>query len=451
MNRKVKDLIDVGLFALLIRLIFFGLMMNNPDRFTTTDSKVTYIPIALNLLELHEFSADTMPPYEPDAYRTPGYPLFLAFCFGVFGKSLHFAVLLQILLSVVCILLVYLLGYELFDRKTGLIAALFLAIDPGSISYSLFVLSETLFSFLLILSVYFFIKSEKARAELRSALAGLFVGLATLTRPIAQFFAAIPFLFWVLKGSKEGIKRGLLFLLFFVLTLTPWLYRNQRVFKRPFLSIISSYNLLFYNAAVLQAQLEGVKIVDIERGGEINRIREELRNEALSDIPPDASIFEKAERYRSLALRIILRHPLKYAILHLRGALTVLIGSNLKFLLSLQLGLPSRQTGVSAALLQGKIIEAFKRALKMGAIFPLVLLELVFLLVIYFLALLGFIKSWKSGANRPALLFLFLTFFYFVLVAGPVSSGRFRVPVAFIPYLFAASWIVGSTKNEKKG
>ena len=46
-----------------------------------------YYQIAQNVAARGTFSQATEPPYEPDTWRTPGYPLFLAFIMKLGGDS----------------------------------------------------------------------------------------------------------------------------------------------------------------------------------------------------------------------------------------------------------------------------------------------------------------------------------------------------------------------------
>ena len=51
-----------------------------------------YAQIARNLLEQHVYSIETEPPYAPTLIRLPGYPLFLAGVYSVFGHGDNTAV-----------------------------------------------------------------------------------------------------------------------------------------------------------------------------------------------------------------------------------------------------------------------------------------------------------------------------------------------------------------------
>src|SRR5438132_10077440 len=51
-----------------------------------------YAQMARNVLEQHVYSHATEPPYEPSLIRLPGYPLFLATVYSVFGHGNNGAV-----------------------------------------------------------------------------------------------------------------------------------------------------------------------------------------------------------------------------------------------------------------------------------------------------------------------------------------------------------------------
>ena len=77
----------------------------------------------------------------------------------------------------------YFLAKELLNSKAGLIAALLITFFPLFWFWSLLIMTESLFLVLQGLAFLFFIKFEKNRnKEYLLALAGIFTGLAFLTR-----------------------------------------------------------------------------------------------------------------------------------------------------------------------------------------------------------------------------------------------------------------------------
>src|ERR1700741_3534330 len=51
------------------------------------DDGLTYDQMARNLVERHVYSHDTEPPFAPSLIRMPGYPLFLAGVYSIFGHD----------------------------------------------------------------------------------------------------------------------------------------------------------------------------------------------------------------------------------------------------------------------------------------------------------------------------------------------------------------------------
>src|SRR6185295_17737755 len=73
--------------ALSFRL-FIALRLPNDE---PGDGRV-YSQIARNVLEQHVYSHDSQPPYAPSLIRLPGYPLFLAGVYKIFGVGYNTAV-----------------------------------------------------------------------------------------------------------------------------------------------------------------------------------------------------------------------------------------------------------------------------------------------------------------------------------------------------------------------
>ena len=76
------------------------------------DDGRVYAQIARNLLEQHVYSHESEPPYEPSLIRLPGYPLFLAGVYSVFGHDDDSAVrIVQALLDTATCALIALMAF----------------------------------------------------------------------------------------------------------------------------------------------------------------------------------------------------------------------------------------------------------------------------------------------------------------------------------------------------
>lgn len=123
-----------------------------------------------------------------------GYPYFLSIVFGLFGTSVKIAQYFNIVLAVLTVFLVYRIGKIVGGRGCGLICLILAAFWPSQIVYINMVASEYLFSFLLILSLYIFIKTLKAFSGNTShsvsgvflhIILGVILAITSMVRPMA--------------------------------------------------------------------------------------------------------------------------------------------------------------------------------------------------------------------------------------------------------------------------
>ncbi|MBK6281219.1 MAG: glycosyltransferase family 39 protein [Gammaproteobacteria bacterium] len=167
----------------------------------------------------------------PDAMRSPGYPLaLLAFAGGLpTERTILDITLMQALLGVVMIPLVYLLGRPLLGGAWALLPALLVAFSPQLVTAGTYVLSETLFAFLLLTAIVTLDRQFRVpeKKTVYALLAGLILGLAALTRPTLQYLlpallvAMLPLL---PAGTRWRNALGLV--LGFAIVFTPWILRN---------------------------------------------------------------------------------------------------------------------------------------------------------------------------------------------------------------------------------
>src|SRR5712692_734226 len=114
----------------------------------TPDDSKTYARIARNVLEQHSYSDSEEAPYEPTLIRLPGYPLFLAAIYKVFGHGNNGAVrIAQALIDTATCGLIALLAFywepDEERKRTAAIAALALAgVCPFTAIYSATILTE---------------------------------------------------------------------------------------------------------------------------------------------------------------------------------------------------------------------------------------------------------------------------------------------------------------------
>jgi len=195
-----------------------------------------YFSYAYNLRHHKIYSKEFLQPPDsnhrpsPDALRSPGYPLFLAAM--VDGPPTRHLIkkieLWQMVVSVLTLVLAFFLFRRILPPPAAMLALIFLALSPHLIMFNNYILTETLFCFLLVLTglaAWGFVKRPSAWS---AALWGGVMGLATLVRPSLQYFPLVAAVL-VFAGSGPPKKPGLVpaMLLGFVVIISPWYIRNM--------------------------------------------------------------------------------------------------------------------------------------------------------------------------------------------------------------------------------
>lgn len=222
------------------------------------DGKI-YAQMARNVLEQHVYSHAAEPPYDPSLIRLPGYPLFLAGIYAVFGHGDNTAVrIAQALIDTASCALIALLAFywepdKKLKRRSAIAALALAAACPFSTIYVATILTETptiFFALAMCLTATLaFRELDQKRAVLWWLATGIISGLAVLFRPDSGLFAAaigITLVATTLKSSREAQESrptktflfrfaraaflGAVFSLAFCLVLLPWTIRNHRVF-----------------------------------------------------------------------------------------------------------------------------------------------------------------------------------------------------------------------------
>ncbi len=140
--------------------------------------------IAQNVAEYGVFSQSDDRPLQPDTWRTPGYPLFLAVFIFMFGDSPSILVVVQQLLCMLNVLLVFRIAGEWMSTRWALIAACLFLLEPYHLFYSLWLMSTTLFVTVLLLTWLVWLRALRARRLLWFLLLGALSGFLVLVRPV---------------------------------------------------------------------------------------------------------------------------------------------------------------------------------------------------------------------------------------------------------------------------
>ncbi|MCB1195548.1 glycosyltransferase family 39 protein [bacterium] len=190
-----------------------------------------YIYIAVNLLQGKGYSYPLENPH-PTALRLPGYPLFLALLFSLFGFKISCALFFQCILLTVLFFLAYILAKHLFSEKTALFSLLVMIFLPNLKFYGCaYIGPETLAAVLLFAGIVCFLQADPHKRFWIWNSAGMCSCIsAGYCRP--DFFLFFPFVcFWMMRHYQR--RWFISVCLFTALTasfLLPWTLRNFSVF-----------------------------------------------------------------------------------------------------------------------------------------------------------------------------------------------------------------------------
>ncbi|MFH1403252.1 MAG: glycosyltransferase family 39 protein [Candidatus Altiarchaeota archaeon] len=166
-------------------------------------------------------------------FRQPVYLYLTALSFRIFGPGIYSAQLVNILFESLIAGLVYIIALELTGSgRISIVSAVFYSGNVYALTYLPQVLSDTVFSFFVLLTLYLMIKFDGVRGLV---ITGVALGLAYLTRISAFVLIPVVFIYYSLKaGARNGVGRALTVVLVALVVSSPWLYRNYASTGNPF-------------------------------------------------------------------------------------------------------------------------------------------------------------------------------------------------------------------------
>jgi 4-amino-4-deoxy-L-arabinose transferase-like glycosyltransferase len=170
----------------------------------------------------------------------PGYSFALAAIYKLWPAAalgdheVTAALVLNATLGAATVALVWAIARRPFGATAATVGALICALFPSLIFFANVTLTETLFTFLLMLSLWLFVEAERARVQNQRrawwlfAIAALIAGYATLVRGLALLLplALAPFWWNATRNPRSTLVRGSACGLLIVAVVAPWTARN---------------------------------------------------------------------------------------------------------------------------------------------------------------------------------------------------------------------------------
>lgn len=368
-----------------------------------------------------------------EIFRAPGYPLFLSLFYSTTG-SVIFVAIIQVLIDVGTCLLTFSLIFKITGNRKVAFAGFIISIfSIVNIAFSSLLLSETLYTFLLVLFFNFyyqFFTKEDQRISKILLLSFIFICLVYV-RAISTLYFPLVIIFLL---SMKKYRESLIFSAAVLLVCGLWVVRNSSVANFRGFSSVSSINLYRYNACLLLAKKNGISVSE----------QRELIDKEFQSLGSHNEVVALAKRK---GLSTILSDPLYYTYLHFKSNVSNFapaIGDYLKNCGVLIGGNDTLSVVQSEGVLSG--IKNYLRG-NYRLMFLLVPATIVLLTVYFAMGSAVFFKLKSRSINRFEC-FLLLTFFYFMMVPGPASHPRFRVPAGPVIAYFAAFGICRFLKTD---
>jgi len=247
----------LGLSAV-IKLALIGPVAELPQK---ADER-QYVAAARSIVE------DGVPRYPnpnwDEAHPGPGMPYFMAGCYAIAGEGgfLALARAVQVCLSLITALLVFLMARRFLPDRTAILATALIALNPTHIAFTHYFWAEGTYAFFATLAAWLLMRSRGApRAGLGFLGAGVVGGVACLWRSV--FLTQVPVVcVWILLWGggrlRDRVRVGSLFVAGFLLALAPWSIRNTVRYDRFLLVSTNAGALLAKNANPIQPETHDI-------------------------------------------------------------------------------------------------------------------------------------------------------------------------------------------------
>ncbi|MDD5110202.1 MAG: glycosyltransferase family 39 protein [Patescibacteria group bacterium] len=430
--------------ALVHAAIFFVFLARGDAAFLRSNDSTLYLTAANNIQQFHRFAETAGNPPEPSMFTMPGYAAMLALTTGVV-RAPWFTALLQNILSLLTVVVVYRLLQFSGMPRLAFWGALGYGVEPFTSYQSNLLMTDTLFTFLMMGGLYAYVRALHQNSTAWIAMSAVALALAAYVRLIGLFFCGLLLAWWIGYAvyRKLGMRRlaaAGIFLVVLSGMLAPWVVRNGRTFGVWKLSTESNFVLYLFHANQALALRD-------------HRTPQEVRGELityLDALPQDVAVRDRFLGRRSR--EILLENWRWYLPVWAVKIAPFFVQSGWRDIVEIA-GFKSadRPVDLTGALLHqewGKIASAFR-----DFDLPLIshLIGALVWTIISLLAAIAPIVAWRSDRQRFPYLVLFgLAVLMFAALSSPISHARYRQPVQPLMIALAAYAVIRLSEKRSR-
>jgi 4-amino-4-deoxy-L-arabinose transferase-like glycosyltransferase len=241
----------------------------------------------------------------PTSFRAPGFPLFLAAIYSLFGDSYKVAYISFACWGGIGVVFTFLLARELLSNRLAWYAGIFACLYPPDIFCCSYFYSEIVFSPLLGAGLYLLELYRKNGSRAAVFISGIVLGYAALARSFAILLLPLFALRLLRTNGRPGFVTAAVFTVGFLAAIMPWTVRNYCV-HHQFVLTATNGGSTFYggNNPVVAGRVW-------EYGNWVSTTK--LPGRDLIDAQPDEVSHDKMEW--KLGIDWVSSHPAKFVVL----------------------------------------------------------------------------------------------------------------------------------------
>jgi 4-amino-4-deoxy-L-arabinose transferase-like glycosyltransferase len=364
-------------------------------------------------------------------FRTPGYPLFVATIYKVFGTDrLWMPLAVQVVINLMVLAFVFRIARELTKSLyAARFAAGLFALSFLSTFYATRLLTESLFTLVFLATIWAFFKAVKANSLLWFTSSGILLGVTTMVRPTTQFYGLVIIVAILLAVHATGRRKILAVAVFAVaniLVLAPWIGHNLDKHGSPQLTSIQGHIAMEFMAADIVSRSEGISLT-------------EAREQLVSELPETDNPFDLSKEKAELTASYVVGNPILFARKTIEGVVRSYAGTGQHIVVHEVLQLDEQTDGDPGEILSDRIKNVID-----GSVTELIIGVLLLgkMLGGHILLAFGLILLMRRR-ERVLPVLVVATAAYFGLAAGAIGIGDGRLVVPLMP-LFAVVSGVGA-------